>query len=72
MSDLMELEARVKTALAIAGFPSSYVSASVDETGKIRLTGIVQDPMEKMAAELAALDVEGVECVENEIKIAGR
>ena len=72
MSDLMEFETRVKTALAIAGFPSSYISAEVEEMGKVRLTGIVQDPIEKMAAELAALDVEGVEWVENGITIAGR
>jgi osmotically-inducible protein OsmY len=71
MSDLMELEERVRTALAIAGFPSSYVSTSIDETGKVWLTGVVQDPMEKFAAEVTALEVEGVELVENQIKIVG-
>jgi len=71
MSDLIELEERVRAALAIAGFPSGYVSPSVNEPGKVRLTGVVQDPMEKFAAEVAAFEVEGVESVESQIKIAG-
>jgi cytidylate kinase len=70
--DMMELAVRVGTALAEAGFPSSYVSAFVNEPGKVRLTGVVQVPRDKSAAERTALKVKGVESVENKIKIAGR
>lgn len=44
--DMMEPAVRVATALAQAGFPSSYVSAYVNEPGKVRLTGVVQVPRE--------------------------
>jgi cytidylate kinase len=70
--DMMELTVRVGTALAEAGFPSNYVSAFVDATGKVRLTGVVQVPWEKSAAERAAIKVKGVEFVENKIEIASR
>ncbi|HVO66154.1 MAG TPA: cytidylate kinase family protein [Syntrophales bacterium] len=70
--DMMELAVRVGTALAEAGFPSSYVSAFVDAPGKVRLTGVVQVPREKSAAERAAIKVKGVESVENKIQIASR
>jgi cytidylate kinase len=70
--DMMELAVRVGAALAEAGFPSSYVSAFVNEPRKVRLTGVVQVPWEKSAAERTALKVKGVESVENKIKIAGR
>jgi osmotically-inducible protein OsmY len=62
----------VGTALAEAGFPSSYVSAFVDAPGKVRLTGVVQVPREKSAAERAAIKDKGVESVENKIQIASR
>ena len=70
--DMMELSARVGAALAVAGFPSSYVSASVHEPGNVRLTGVVQVPWEKSEAERIALSIEGVATVENKIEIAGR
>lgn len=70
--DMMDLAVRVGTALAEAGFPSSYVSAFVNEPGKVRLTGVVQVPWEKSAAERTAQDVKGVESVENKIQIASR
>ena len=70
--DMMELAVRVGTALAEAGFPSSYVSAFVNEPGKVRLTGVVQVPWEKSAAERTAKKVKGVESVENKIQIASR
>ncbi|ABC78276.1 cytidylate kinase family protein [Syntrophus aciditrophicus] len=69
--NLMELTAKVKAALANAGFPSNYASPFVNAPGKVRLTGIVHDPREKLAAEMTALKVEGVESVENRIQIAG-
>ena len=68
--DMMELAVRVGTALAEAGFPSSYVSAFVNAPGKVWLTGVVQVPWDKSAAERTALEVEGVESVENKIEIA--
>ncbi len=70
--NMMELAVKVGTALAEAGFPSSYISSFVFAPGKVRLTGVVQVPWEKSAAERAALDVKGVESVENSIEIAGR
>jgi cytidylate kinase len=70
--DMMELAARVAAALAEAGFPASYVSAFVPAPGKVRLTGVVQVPWEKTAAERTVLAVEGVEDVENRLEIAGR
>jgi len=70
--DMMKLAVRVGAALVEAGFPSSYVSAFVDEPGKVRLTGVVQVPWEKSAAERTALEVKGVESLENKIEIASR
>ncbi len=69
---MMELAAKIGTALTEAGFPSSYISSYVVAPGKVRLTGVVQVPWERSAAERAALDVKGVESVENNIEIAGR
>ncbi|HET6461281.1 MAG TPA: cytidylate kinase family protein [Syntrophales bacterium] len=70
--DMMKLAATVGTALAQAGFRSSYVSAFVNEPGKVRLTGVVQVPREKSTAERIAKGVKGVESVENGIQIASR
>jgi cytidylate kinase len=70
--DMMQLAVRVGTALAGAGFPSSYVSVFVNEPGKVRLTGVVQVPREKATAERIAKEVKGVESVENRIQIASR
>ncbi|MGO9122021.1 MAG: cytidylate kinase family protein [Syntrophales bacterium] len=70
--DMMKLAATVGTALAQAGFPSSYVSTFVYEPGKVRLTGVVQVPREKATAERIAKEVKGVESVENKIQIASR
>ncbi|MDQ5987965.1 MAG: Cytidylate kinase [Syntrophus sp. SKADARSKE-3] len=70
--DMMELAVRVGVALAEAGFPANYVSAFVNAPGKVRLTGVVQVPGEKSAAERTAIKVKGVVSVENKIKIAGR
>jgi len=70
--DMMELAVRVGTALAEADFPSSYVSAFVNAPGKVRLTGVVQVPWEKSAAERTVIEVKGVESVENKIQIASR
>ncbi|MGZ3577843.1 MAG: cytidylate kinase family protein [Syntrophales bacterium] len=70
--DMMELAVRVGTALAQGGFPSSYVSTFVNEPGKVRLTGVVQIPREKVTAERIAKKVKGVESVENKIQIASR
>jgi cytidylate kinase len=67
---LMELTERVEAALTEGGFPPSYISSSVGPGGKVRLTGVVQVPWEKSAAEGAVKAVEGVESVENLIEIA--
>ncbi len=69
--DMMELSVKVAASLAEAGFPSSYISAFVDEPGKVRLTGVVQVPLEKSAAEQAARNVKGVKSVENKIEVVG-
>ena len=68
--DMMELAVRVGAALAEAGFPSSYISTFVNAPGKVRLIGVVQVPWDKSAAERTALEVDGVESVENKIEIA--
>jgi cytidylate kinase len=70
--DMMELAVKVGAALAEAGFPSSYVSVFVNAPGKVRLTGVVQVPRDKSAAERTVLKVKGVESVENKIKVASR
>lgn len=70
--EMMELSTKVGASLAEAGFPASYVSASVSEPGKVLLTGVVQVPWEKSEAEKVALATEGVSSVENKIEIAGR
>ncbi len=67
--DLLRLTARVSSALMKSGFPSGYVSSFVIAPGKVRLTGLVQSPREKLAAELTVSKVEGVESVENEVTI---
>lgn len=69
--EMVELAAKVNMALAQAGLPSSYISASVAEPGKVRLTGIVQVPWERSEAERTAREVQGVKSVENGILIAG-
>ena len=69
--DMMALAVKVEGALAEGGFPSSYISVFVSEPGKVRLTGVVQVPWEKSAAERLAAAVEGVDYVDNKIEIAG-
>jgi hypothetical protein len=69
--EALRLAAKVAAALAERGLPSSYVSAAVDAPGKVRLTGVVQVPWDKSAAEDATRGVKGVESVENRIEVAG-
>lgn len=69
--EMMGLAVRVEAALTEGGFPGSYVTTSVNEPGKVRLTGVVQVPWEKTAAERVVKGVKGVESVENQIEIAG-
>jgi cytidylate kinase len=68
--EIMGLAARVEAALTEGGFPPSYISSSVSGDGKVLLTGVVQVPWERSAAEGAIKGVEGVESVENRIEIA--
>ncbi len=68
--EIMGLAARVEAALTEGGFPPGYISSSVSGGGKVRLTGVVQVPWEKSAAEGAVKEVGGVESVENQIEIA--
>ncbi len=68
--EIMGLAARVEAALTEGGFPPGYISSSVSGGGKVRLTGVVQVPWEKSAAEIAVKEVEGVESVENQVEIA--
>lgn len=69
--DMMELSARLWLALTKAGFESGYVSVFVTAPGKVRLTGVVKVPRERLAAEMTVMGVEGVESLENQIRIAG-
>jgi len=72
--DLLELAVRVRASLKkkVGFLPTSYVSTFVSAPGKVRLTGVVQVPREKYDAEVTAMEVEGVEWVESQIKIAGK
>lgn len=68
--EMLGLALRVEAALTEGGFPRGYISVSVHESGKIRLTGVVQVPWEKTNAENLAAKVEGARSLENQIQIA--
>jgi len=68
----MGLERRVEAALIEAGLtygPVTSVSVSVEEPGKVRLSGIVEDQAGKARAEKLAKGLKGVESVDNQIRI---
>ena len=68
----MSLEKRVDAALIEAGLtygPITAISVSVDEPGKVRLTGIVEDHAGKMRAEKLAKGIKGVGSVDNQIRV---
>ncbi|MBW1696207.1 MAG: cytidylate kinase family protein [Deltaproteobacteria bacterium] len=67
------LVARVEAAITEAGLsygPGTSVFVSVDRPGRVRLSGIVEDEQSKVRAEEVVKRVNGVEAVENEIRIA--
>jgi len=70
--DMMQLALRVETAFAESGLHPGHVQAFVDSPGRVRLTGVVQVPWEKSAAERVAREVDGGESIENRIQTSGR
>jgi len=68
----MGLERRVDAALIEAGLtygPITAISVSVEEPGKVRLTGIVDDQAGKTRAEKLAKGLKGVVSVDNQIRV---
>jgi cytidylate kinase len=67
--EMMGLARRVEAVLIEAGFPSTSVSVSVLEPGKIQLTGFVGKQMEKAEAEGVLKGVKGIKSLENQIRV---
>jgi osmotically-inducible protein OsmY len=67
---MMCLALRVEAALMEGDFLPNYVSVSVPEPGKVRLSGVVQVPWEKTNVERLLSKVKGVESLDNQIEIA--
>jgi osmotically-inducible protein OsmY len=68
----MSLERRVEAALIEAGLtygPITAISVSVEEPGKVRLIGIVEDQAGKIRAEKLAKGLKGVVSVDNQIRV---
>jgi cytidylate kinase len=68
----MGLERRVEAALIEGGLtygPVTSVSVSVEEPGKVRLSGVVGDQAGKASAEKLAKGLKGVASVDNQIRI---
>ncbi|MEJ2166588.1 MAG: cytidylate kinase family protein [Desulfobacterales bacterium] len=68
----MALAARAEAAIEEAGLaygPSLAVNVSVEEIGKVRLEGTVGDEKSKVRAEEVVRYVNGVEAVENRIRV---
>ena len=68
--EMMCLALRVEAALMEGDFLPNYVSVSVPEPGKVRLSGVVQVPWEKTNVERLLSKVKGVESLDNQIEIA--
>ncbi|HVP78358.1 MAG TPA: cytidylate kinase family protein [Thermodesulfobacteriota bacterium] len=68
----MGLERRVEAALIEAGLtygPTTSISVSVDEPGKVGLIGVVEDQAGKVKAEKLAKGLKGVVSVDNQIRV---
>lgn len=72
--EMMSLKNRAEAALIEAGLTygpaGAYVSVIVDEPGKVRLLGVVDDKATKMRAEKIINIIEGAESIENKILVA--
>lgn len=70
----MSLKNRAEAALIEAGLTygpaGAYVSVIVEEPGRVRLLGVVDDKASKTRAEKVTKNVKGVESIDNQIRIA--
>ena len=70
--EMMSLARRANAALIESGLPSSSLSVSVLEPGKILLTGTVINSSTATKAEETLRKVRGIESVNNEVRVIGR
>jgi cytidylate kinase len=72
--EMMSLKNRAEAALIEAGLTygpaGAYVSAIVEEPGKVRLLGVVDDKATKTRAENLLKTLKGVGSIENQIRVA--
>jgi osmotically-inducible protein OsmY len=71
--EMMGLTHRAEAALIEAGLtygPTTSISISVSDLGKIRLSGLVENKASKTRAEEVLKTVKGVGSIENQIRIA--
>jgi len=72
--EVMGLANRAEAALIEAGLTygpaGAYVSVIVEEPGRVRLLGMVDDKTSKTRAEKIVKNVKGVESIENQIRVA--
>ena len=67
--EMMGLARRIEAVLIEADFPSTSVSFSVLEKGKIQLTGTVSEQSKKIRAEEILMEVKGIKSIDNQIKV---
>lgn len=67
--EMMGLARRIEAVLIEADFPSTSVSFSVLEEGKIQLTGTVSEQSKKIRAEEILMEVKGIKSIDNQIKV---
>jgi cytidylate kinase len=67
--EMMGLARRIEAVLIEADFPSTSVSFSVLEEGKIQLTGTVSEQSNKIRAEEILMEVKGIKSIDNQIKV---
>jgi cytidylate kinase len=71
--EMMGLTHRAEAALIEAGLtygPTTSISISVSDPGKIRLSGLVEDQATKTRAEKVLKNIKGIESIENKIHVA--
>jgi cytidylate kinase len=67
--EMMGLARRAEAALIEAGLPSTSISFSVLEPGKIQLIGTVSEQSNKTRAEEILMEVKGIKSIDNQIKV---
>jgi cytidylate kinase len=71
--EMMSLKNRAEAALTEAGLTygpaGAYVWALVEDPGKVRLVGVVDDKATKTRAENIIKNIEGVESIQNQIRV---